>query len=63
MTAPARFRQSDVTRVFRGAAKAGVELARIEICPLTGRITAFTGTPVAANDTTGANEWDDVLPT
>ena len=61
MTAAVRFRQSDVTRVFRGAAKAGVQLSRVEICPKTGRIVAFTGTPDPANDTGGSNEWDTVL--
>lgn len=61
MTARVRFRQSDVTRVYRGAAAAGVELSRVVICPVTGQITAFTGAPTAANDAEGENEWDDVL--
>jgi hypothetical protein len=63
MTVAARFRQSDVTRVFKGAEKAGVQLSRVEICPVTGRIIAFTGTPVPANDAGGDNPWDVVLPT
>lgn len=58
MTAAVRFRQSDVTRVFRGAAKAGVQLSRIEVCPNTGRIVAFTGAP---EELGGPNEWDEVL--
>ena len=61
MTAPARFRQSDLTRLFKSAEKAGVPLSRIEICPSTGRIVAFTGAPSSMSNSEGRNPWDEVL--
>lgn len=61
MTAPARFRQSDLTRLFKSAEKAGVPLRRIEICPSTGRIIAFTGAPAQNDNSVGSNPWDEVL--
>lgn len=63
MTAPARVRQADVARFFRGAADAGVTFSKVSFNPTTGEITAFTGAPDPANDTGGPNEWDDELPT
>lgn len=43
--ARAAFRESDVSRAFRGAKKAGVEVARVEISP-DGRIIVIPGKPV-----------------
>lgn len=63
MTAAVRFRQSDVTRTVKGLVDAGLQVARIEICPKTGRIIAYTGEPEPTNDNGGPNEWDDVLQT
>jgi hypothetical protein len=64
MTKPTRFKQSDVTRFFKGAQKAGVELSRIEIDPFNGRLIAHVGPAMAVPAPAGgANEWDAVLQT
>jgi hypothetical protein len=39
---PAIFKQSDVTRTLRGAVRAGIEIARIEIDARTGNIIMLT---------------------
>jgi hypothetical protein len=35
---PAAFRQSDLQRALRAAKAAGIEISRVEIDPLTGKI-------------------------
>lgn len=60
MTLPARFKQDDVYRAAKGAAKAGIMVDRIEIS-FDNRIIVH-----ARRDgvqPTGSNEWDEVLPT
>lgn len=47
MTAPARFRQADLDRVFRSAKKAGLDSVRVKI-DASGQIEVIVGT--AAND-------------
>jgi len=57
MTAPARVKQSDVTRAVAGAVKAGMRIGRVEI-DANGKIVILSETvapPVAANP------WDAVL--
>jgi hypothetical protein len=64
VTKPARFRQSDVTRFFKGAEKAGVQLARVEVDPVTGRLIGVVGAAVASGiGEEGPNEWDAALQT
>ena len=53
------FKQGDLTRALRGAAKAGVNVSRVEIDKKTGNIILFTGAGVVGEAPTG-NEWDDV---
>lgn len=57
MTAPARFKQSDVKRAVAGMIAAGLSVARVEI-DLTGKIVVHPGRPTIAprND----NEWEDL---
>jgi hypothetical protein len=61
MTSRARFSQADVTRAYRGAAKAGMSVQRIEICPATGRIVVVAGPHLSADFSDQPNEWDEVL--
>jgi hypothetical protein len=57
---PSIFRQSDVTRAIKGAAAAGVHIARIEI-DKTGKIVIITADPTDhPGEMTEANEWDRV---
>jgi hypothetical protein len=64
MTKAVRFKQSDITRFFKGAQKANVELSRVEIDPFNGRLIAHVGPAIAAPAPAGgANEWDGVLLT
>jgi hypothetical protein len=51
------FRRTDVTRAIKGAIAAGVEIARAEIEPNTGKIVIVFGKSVASDKVT-PNEWD-----
>ena len=51
----ARFTETDLTRIFKAAAKAGVEVC-VKIAP-DGSITIAGGMP----ELNGANPWDEVL--
>jgi hypothetical protein len=57
----ATFKQSDVTRVFKGAAAAGIahDQIEVEIAP-GGRIIVRPLSRAAETDK-GANPWDEVL--
>lgn len=57
MTAPARFKQSDIKRATAGVVAAGLSVARVEIDE-RGKIVIYPGKPTVAprND----NEWDDL---
>lgn len=58
MSAPARFRQEDVTRALRGAEKAGFVVGAIEIDP-NGRIVIVSQGSVPPR--APANPWDTEL--
>lgn len=58
MTAPARFRQSDVTRAIRSAKDAGVRLSKILILPNGSIEMTFGG---EARSTGGKSSWDGLL--
>lgn len=60
MTAAARFRQADVTRVVRGVRKAmrPDDALRLTVAP-DGTITVLVERQEAANDTGGGDTWDD----
>lgn len=57
MTAPARFKQSDIKRAAAGVVAAGLSVAKIEIDP-QGKIIIIPGKPTTPprND----NEWQDL---
>lgn len=59
MTAPVLFRQSDVTRLIKGAVKAGVPegLLRLTVAP-DGSLSLSVQQP-ADNDDAPGNSWDD----
>ncbi len=50
---PSRLKQSHVARVVKGVAAAGIENARFEVDPHTGKITVFVGQPIE-----GGNDLD-----
>lgn len=60
MSKRAAFRQSDVSRAFRGARKAGIDVARVEIRP-DGRITIIPGKPVETAPATTEDDLDREL--
>lgn len=59
MTAPASFKQADVTRLVRGAVKAGLkeEMIRLTVGQ-DGSLSLYIATP-ADNDDLPGNSWDD----
>ena len=54
----ARFKQGEITRILKAAAKAKVDV-RVEIAP-DGKITIAPGKPGALNGD-AVNPWDEVL--
>ena len=57
------FRRNDFTRAIKGAMAAGVEIARAEIEPDTGKIVIVFGKSVASSSTADNGEpggWDHV---
>jgi hypothetical protein len=57
--APSVFRQQDLTKAIRGATKAGVNIARIEIAR-DGKIVIITATEAARIGGGEENSWDPV---
>jgi hypothetical protein len=57
--APSIFRQQDLTKAIRGATKAGVNIARIEIAK-DGRIVIITSADAVQIGAEEENEWDRV---
>ena len=57
MSAPARFKQEDLTRAVRGLEKGGMRVGRVEIDP-NGRIVIMSETVAPPAD---PNPWDAVL--
>ena len=55
--APSIFRQQDITRAIKGATKAGVNIARIEIAK-DGRIVIIPAAEAAQLGAAEENEWD-----
>lgn len=57
MSAPASFKQADVTRAFKGAQAAGLRDVIVRIAP-NGSIEIV---PVKPGPSRASNSWDDVL--
>ena len=57
--APSIFRQRDLTKAIRGATKAGVNIARIEIAR-DGKIVIITPADPTQLGAKEENEWDRV---
>lgn len=55
MTAPARFRQSDVSRAMKGVKAAGGHVVRVEVDP-NGKIIIHTESTAANDD--APSDWD-----
>jgi hypothetical protein len=56
------FRRNDLTRAIKGAIAAGVEIARAEIEPETGKIVIVFGKSVASPFTANKpGDWDAAL--
>jgi len=55
--APSIFRQQDLTKAIRGATKAGVNIARIEIAR-DGKIVIITAAEPTQLRAEEENEWD-----
>lgn len=55
MTAPARFKQEDLTRAVRGAERAGMRVGRVEITP-DGRIVLVSE---SVSPKGASNPWDE----
>jgi hypothetical protein len=56
--APSTFRQQDITKAVKGATKAGMNIARIEIAK-DGRIVIITAAEATGQVESGEeNEWD-----
>jgi hypothetical protein len=51
------FRPKDLKRAIKAASSAGLEIAKAEIDPQTGKIMLMFGKSVAS-DTGATNEWD-----
>jgi hypothetical protein len=55
-----RFRQTEASRLMKSVMSAGLEVARVECDPLTGKVTVIPGKPAGATEP-DANAWDEVL--
>ncbi len=56
MTARVSFRQDDVTRAVRGAASAGLQVSRVEVSPIDGKIVIIAENQAATRSK--RNPWD-----
>jgi hypothetical protein len=54
---PTAFRQADVTRAVRAAKAAGIEVARVEIDPVSGKIVIVAGSPDTVNAGNCLDTW------
>jgi hypothetical protein len=54
---PATFRQADVVKALRAARAAGLDVARVEVDPITGKIVIVTSASGDKEPTTDLDKW------
>jgi hypothetical protein len=57
MRGPSKFKKSDLTRATKAVLAAGVDIAGIEIEPVTGKITIMTSGSSDAEKTNDLDKW------
>ena len=57
MRRPSKFKKTDVTRAAKAVLAAGVDIARVEIEPITGKITIMTSSASRAEKITELDTW------
>jgi hypothetical protein len=57
---PALVRQSTITKVIKGALKAGAKVSRVEVRP-DGSFTIFSQDGASTEPSLPKNSWDEVL--
>jgi hypothetical protein len=57
MRRPSKFKKTDVTRAAKAVLAAGVDVARVEIEPITGKITITTSSASGAEKSTDLDTW------
>jgi hypothetical protein len=54
---PPACRQRDITAVIKAARAAGCEISRVEVDPITGRITIMIGAPNEIKEAADLDKW------
>jgi hypothetical protein len=54
---PCSFRETDVRRAIKAARASGIDIARLEIEPVTGKITIMTSSSSGAEKITDLDRW------
>jgi hypothetical protein len=57
MRRPSKFKRTDITRAAKAVLAAGVDIARVEIEPTTGKITIMTSSASGAEKITELDTW------
>jgi hypothetical protein len=57
MRGPLKFKKCDVTRAAKAVLAAGVDIARVEIEPVTGKISILTSSGLGAEEITELDKW------
>ncbi len=57
MRGPSKFKKTDVTRAARGLLAAGVDIARLEIEPVSGKVSIITGSSSDDQETNDLDNW------
>jgi hypothetical protein len=55
------FTQAEVARVIKACESAGQRWSRVEVDPVTGRITLHSETSASTAEVPVGNPWDEVL--
>lgn len=57
MNRPAAFKQADIKRAVAGAQAAGLTVASVDVCRVTGKITVHAAGAVPAEPSTDFDKW------